>query len=60
MRTTENVGRLVHKFDYKVGQLFSTHLHLHLGALFKFVLVWDGVKEIFQEKTSFLEKEIYF
>ena len=59
MMRTENVGELI-SLTASLGPLFSTHLCFHLGALFKFVPVWDGVKKTFRKKTSFLEKEIYF
>ena len=48
----DKVDVLATKLGCKVGSLSSTYLGMPLGAHFKFVAVWNGVKEWFQNKLA--------
>lgn len=52
MGMMESIDALALKLGYKVGNLLSHYLGLSLGAIFKFVLIRDGVKEIFQKRLT--------
>ncbi|KAL6329339.1 hypothetical protein AAG906_017644 [Vitis piasezkii] len=48
----ENIGELADEFGYKVGILPSIYLGMPLGAPFKSIGVWDGIKERFRKKLA--------
>ena len=48
----ENVEELASNLGCKVGSLPSTYLGMSLGAPFKSVAIWDGVKERFYKRLA--------
>lgn len=52
MGSVENVEELAQEFGYKVDTLPSSYLGLSLGAPYKFVSVWEGVKERFHKRIG--------
>ena len=52
IRRVEGMDLLAAELGCKVGRLPSTYLGLPLGALYKFVRVWDGVEERFRKRLT--------
>ena len=52
MGNVENVEELASELGCKVGSLPSTYLGMLLGAPFKSVAIWDGVKERFYKRLA--------
>ena len=52
-----NIDDLALDFGCRVGSLTSTYLGLPLGALFKSVTVWDGVKERFRRRLAMWKRQ---
>ena len=53
----ENIDDLALDFGCRVGSLPSTYLGLPLGAPFKSVTVWDGVKERFRRRLAMWKRQ---
>ena len=53
----ENIDDLALDFGCRVGSLPSTYLGLLLGALFKSISVWNGVKECFRKRLPMWKRQ---
>ena len=53
----ENIDDLALNFGCRVGSLSFTYLGLPLGAPFKSVTVWDGVKERFRRRLAMWKRQ---
>lgn len=53
----ENVEDLVAEIGCKVGSLLFTYLGMPLGALFKSVVVWDGIEERFYKRLAMWKRQ---
>ena len=53
----ENIDDFALDFGCRVGSLPSTYLGLPLGALFKSVIVWDGVEERFCRRLAMWKRQ---
>ena len=56
----EEVEELAVELGCRVGSLPSTYLGLLLGAPYKSLYVWDGVKERVRMRLALWKKTIYF
>ncbi|RVX12745.1 hypothetical protein CK203_011794 [Vitis vinifera] len=56
----ENVEDLVAEIGCKVGSLLFTYLGMPLGALFKSVVVWDGIEERFYKRLAMWKRQYIF
>lgn len=60
MRRVDNLEELAKELGCKVSVLPLTYLVLPLGALFKFVAVWDNVEEKFQKRLALWKRQYIF